>query len=71
MAAFCLVLITASLSDRLKARGPFMIAGAVLAIGGYIMLLVASQPLVRYGGTFLVASGVFMGSPMVSRIRTK
>jgi hypothetical protein len=68
MTAFFLVLISAGLSDRLKARGPFMIGGAILAIGGYIMLLAASQPLVRYGGTFLVASGVFMGSPMVRQL---
>jgi hypothetical protein len=42
-----------------------MIGGAIVAIAGYIMLLVASKPAVRYGGTFLVASGVFTGSPMV------
>ncbi|ETN43675.1 uncharacterized protein HMPREF1541_02834 [Cyphellophora europaea CBS 101466] len=65
MAAFCIVLITAGLSDRFKARGPFMIGGCLLAMIGYIMLLAASQPTVRYGGTFFVASGVFMGSPMV------
>ena len=69
MAAFFLVLITASLSDRVKARGPFMIGGCLLAIVGYIMLLVASKPLVRYGGTFFVASGVFVGSPMVSSLK--
>lgn len=45
-----------------------MIGGCILAMAGYIMLLVAKQPLVRYGGTFLVASGVFVGSPMVSHI---
>jgi hypothetical protein len=65
MCAFVCVLITAGLSDRLRARGPFMIGGAIVAIAGYIMLLVASKPAVRYGGTFLVASGVFTGSPMV------
>lgn len=44
-----------------------MIGGCILAIIGYIMLLAASQPLVRYGGTFFVASGVFLGSPMVGQ----
>ncbi len=67
--AFLLVLATAALSDRIKARGPIMIAGCVLAIAGYIMLLAAKKPAVRYGGTFLVASGVYPGSPMfVSRV---
>ena len=67
--AFLLVLVTAALSDRIKARGPIMIAGCILAIAGYIMLLAAKTPSVRYGGTFLVASGVYPGSPMsVSRV---
>lgn len=63
--ATVLVLITAALSDRIRARGPIMIAGCVLAIAGYIMLLVAKSSPVKYGGTFLVAAGVYPGSPMV------
>ena len=43
-----------------------MIGGALLAIIGYAMLLGAKQESVRYGGTFFVASGVYIGSPMVS-----
>lgn len=65
MAAFFTVLITAYYSDKLKSRGYFIIAGAILAIGGYIMLLAASTNAVRYAGTFLVAIGVFQGSPMI------
>ena len=42
-----------------------MAVGCVLAITGYIMLLVAKTNSVKYGGTFLVAAGVFPGSPMV------
>jgi hypothetical protein len=42
-----------------------MAAGCVLAMGGYIMLLAAKSSSVRYGGTFLVAAGVYPGSPMV------
>jgi hypothetical protein len=34
-----------------------------VAIVGYIMLLSAKRPAVQYGGTFLVASGVYPGSP--------
>ena len=42
-----------------------MIAGCLVGIVGYAMLLGASTSSVRYGGTFLVACGVFQGSPMV------
>lgn len=42
-----------------------MAAGNVLAIAGYIMLLVAKRPQVRYGGTFLVAVGVYPCSAMI------
>jgi hypothetical protein len=66
MAAFLLVLITSGLSDRMKARGPFMIGGCILAIVGYIMLLAGKSSGVRYAGTFFVACGVYPGSPMVS-----
>ena len=66
VAAFIFVLITAFYSDRIKARGPIMAGGCVVAICGYIMLLASKKNSVRYGGTFLVASGVFVGSPMVS-----
>ena len=65
MAAFFLVLATSSLSDKIKARGPIMAVGCVVAMAGYIMLLVAKDNGVRYGGTFLVAVGVYPGSPMV------
>jgi hypothetical protein len=66
MVAFCCVLITAAFSDKYKMRGPFIIGGSLLAIIGYIMLLVAKRASVRYGGTFFVATGVYLGSPMVS-----
>ena len=65
IAAFVLVLITSTLSDRIKARGPIMAVGSVLAMAGYIMLLASKSNSVRYGGTFLVAIGVYPGSPMV------
>jgi hypothetical protein len=65
MCAFFTVLITAYYSDKLKNRGYFIIAGAIVGICGYIMLLVAKTNAVRYVGTFLVAIGVFQGSPMI------
>ena len=63
--AFGLVLTSSGFSDRLKARGPFMIWGCVVAVVGYVMLLASKRPAVQYGGTFLVASGVYPGSPCV------
>ncbi|KAI9762658.1 MAG: hypothetical protein M4579_000276 [Chaenotheca gracillima] len=65
MAGFFMVLIITMLSDRYKVRGPFMLFGASIAIVGYIMLLAGQTPLVQYGGTFLVAAGVFPSSPLV------
>jgi hypothetical protein len=50
--AFVLVLITSGLSDKLKARDPFLIWGCVVAIVGYAMLLASKRPAVQYGGTF-------------------
>jgi hypothetical protein len=65
MAAFITVLETVYASDKLKNRGYFIIGGCVLGICGYIMMLVATTNAVRYAGTFLVAIGVFQGSPML------
>jgi hypothetical protein len=52
------------LSDRIKARGPFLAGGCIIAIAGYVMLLTANTSPVRYGGTFLVAVGVYPSSAM-------
>jgi MFS family permease len=65
MAAFFAVLLVTRLSDRYKARGIFMLIGASISIGGYIMLIASPKPLIQYGGTFLVASGIFPCSPVV------
>lgn len=64
LCAFVAILITSALSDKVEARGPFMLVGCSVAIVGYIMLLVAKDPAVKYGGTFLVAIGVYPGTPM-------
>ncbi|KAI4699683.1 hypothetical protein J4E81_004710 [Alternaria sp. BMP 2799] len=65
MAAFITVIGTAYASDKLKNRGYFIIGGCVIGICGYVMLIVATTNAVRYAGTFLVAIGVFQGSPML------
>lgn len=47
------------LSWRMDKRLIFFIAGAPLMMVGYIMFLANDQPMVRYGATFLIASGAF------------
>lgn len=47
------------LSWRYDRRTIFMITGAPLIMIGYIMFLASKEPQVRYGATFLIASGAF------------
>jgi MFS family permease len=64
-AAFVTVIIVTYLSDKYTRRGVFMLGGATIAIVGYIMLISSVQPLTQYGGTFLVAAGIFPTAPIV------
>ena len=52
-------------SDRFGYRGPCMLVGLLMALVGYIMLISTGRTLVNYGGTFLVAAGIFPTSPLV------
>lgn len=63
--AFFMVLLTGYLSDKFHRRGIFMLMGCSIAIVGYIMLISTDRHLIQYGGTFLVAAGVFPSSPLV------
>ena len=65
MAGFFTVLATPVMSDKIRARGPIMAVGCIIAMAGYIMLLAAEQNSTRYAGTFLVAMGVYPGSAMI------
>ncbi|KXH34930.1 hypothetical protein CSIM01_01966 [Colletotrichum simmondsii] len=65
IAAFFVVLATSALSDKIKARGPIMAVGSMIALCGYVMILASKSSNVRYGGTFLIATGVFPGSAMI------
>lgn len=47
------------LSWRFDRRLIFVIAGAPLIMIGYIMFLATTDPMARYGATFLIASGAF------------
>lgn len=42
-----------------------MFTGVIIAIGGYIMLISTPNIWVEYGGTFLVAVGIFPTSPVI------
>ena len=59
---FCLGMALGS--DMMRFRGPFMLAGNVLTIIGYIMLLAGTSSAVQYAGTFFVAAGVYGMSPV-------
>ncbi|RYC65809.1 hypothetical protein CHU98_g368 [Xylaria longipes] len=59
------VLFVTRMSDRVKARGPFMAVCCLIAAAGYIMLLATKNNAVRYTGTFLVAIGVFPNSALI------
>jgi MFS family permease len=65
MGGFFAVLLLTWLSDKIKKRGVLMLIGEGVAIIGYIMQIASNRPLIRYGGTFLVAAGVFPCSPLV------
>ncbi|KAI0776578.1 MFS general substrate transporter [Trametes elegans] len=59
-AAGCVVTITFGiLSDRFRARGPFIVISASLALIGYVILYATSSPHAGYAGTIVAASGLF------------
>lgn len=59
------VLLTGYFSDRVGQRGPFMLAGLILAAAGYAMLIGTANVHIQYAGTFLVAAGIFPCPPLV------
>ncbi|PIL23086.1 MFS general substrate transporter [Ganoderma sinense ZZ0214-1] len=46
------------LSDRLRARGPFILAGSAVAIVGYAIVLGTKTPAAQYAGTIVVGAGL-------------
>jgi MFS family permease len=63
--AFLSVIAFAWTSDKIKMRGPLILAGLTLAAVGYIMQIASSSYGVKYAGTFFVAVGAFPCSPLV------
>nr|VWP01916.1 Dense granular protein GRA10 [Ganoderma boninense] len=46
------------LSDRVRARGPFILAGSTVAVVGYAMVFATKTPPAQYAGTVVVAAGL-------------
>lgn len=63
--AFLVVIGVAYMSDKLKMRGPLVFLGMLVAAAGYVMQIASHKPLIKYGGTFLVAAGAFPCSPLM------
>lgn len=64
--AFGFSVILAVSSDYLRLRLPFVIGCVLVAIVGLAMVLGATDaPQTRYGGCFLIASGLYAGMPLL------
>lgn len=62
VACFCTVSI-GFLADKAKRRGFFMWGCTLVSMVGFIMLRVATDPHIKYAGTFLVLMGVYPNVP--------
>lgn len=64
--AFGFSMIFATISDKVRHRGSFVIFSCLVAIAGFIMLLAnKTNTHVRYGGLFLIASGLYTAMPLL------
>ncbi|KAF3014798.1 hypothetical protein E8E14_011638 [Neopestalotiopsis sp. 37M] len=64
VAAICTVIV-AILSDRLRIRGIMMLCTLPIAIIGYAVIANTTNPHVKYGMTFLMATGLYSSVPPV------
>ncbi|KAM5541460.1 hypothetical protein V8D89_005014 [Ganoderma adspersum] len=56
-----LTILAGILSDRVRARGPFVLAGSLTALVGYVILFATKSPGAGYAGTMVAACGLFPG----------
>lgn len=62
----CLLTITVGIySDKLNARGPFILLGDVISLIGFIMAYMTSTPGIGYVAAIIAASGVFSTIPVI------
>ena len=57
--ACLIVVLSAFISDKYKCRGYVNAINFLVSVVGFIVLATTEAPVVRYVGTFLVASGAF------------
>ncbi|PCH39025.1 MFS general substrate transporter [Wolfiporia cocos MD-104 SS10] len=58
-------ILIGALSDRMRVRGPFVLAGACVTLTGYVLLYATTEPIVGYVGTLIAASGIYQASTCV------
>ncbi|GES60606.1 putative MFS transporter [Aspergillus terreus] len=63
--AAVLTVVVAFLSDRLKLRGVIMLFTLPVAIAGYAAIANIADPRVKYGMTFLMATGMYASVPCI------
>ncbi|KAI0173148.1 MFS general substrate transporter [Hypoxylon sp. FL1284] len=63
--ASVVTVITAYVSDRFRVRGPVMLCSLPLAIVGYAVIANTNNDKVKYGMTFLMATGLYSSVPPV------
>ncbi|KAI1775860.1 MFS general substrate transporter [Hypoxylon cercidicola] len=63
--ASVVTVITAYISDRYRIRGPVMLGSLPLAIIGYAVIANTNNNRVKYGMTFLMATGLYSSVPPV------
>ncbi|KAM5541464.1 hypothetical protein V8D89_005018 [Ganoderma adspersum] len=54
-----LTILSGILSDRVRARGPFVLAGSLTALVGYVVLFATKSAGAGYAGTMVAACGLF------------
>ena len=54
-----LTIVSGILSDRFRARGPFVLVGSVSVLVGYVILFATESPGAGYAGTMVAACGLF------------
>ncbi|PIL24584.1 MFS general substrate transporter [Ganoderma sinense ZZ0214-1] len=64
-AACALTILAGILSDRIRACGPFVLAGCTTALVGYVVLFATHTPGAGYAGTMVAACGMFPSIALV------
>ncbi|KAG9243453.1 high-affinity nicotinic acid transporter [Calycina marina] len=66
VSACLLTIIAGYIADKMRKRELFVLLYNLLAMIGFIMLLVSAKPHIQYGATFLAAGGIFSVVPFNS-----